>query len=104
MKKVKGANKVIADMENFTVESIYGLKTKQGLVTIGIHGKEMQYTILDAKKMAYIILEACEGAQTDEYLMEFFIEELKQPLDIAGAMLLQMRMMRKKNDPHFFEN
>lgn len=92
----------LKDLNNVYIGSIYGAKTKQGLIEIKIDDFHQQWTILDAKKIAYMILEACEAASTDEVLIEFF-KKMGFPQEQLGQMLFLLREHRGKVDPHFFE-
>jgi hypothetical protein len=55
-------------------------------------------SILDAKKIAYMILECCEGAATDEAVYNSF------PPDMAAAIIMTLRQNRGKQDARFFED
>lgn len=91
------------NLENFFVESIYGAKTKQGLVQIQWKDLKTQCTILDAKKIAYMILEAAEAAATDQALIGFF-EKMNFPMEALAVLLKEMRSMRGQQDPRYFED
>lgn len=93
-----------SDVYNFEVSSIYGAKTKQGIVVVNWNGKEEQLSILNAKKIAYMILEASEAAATDQALMKFLTETLSLPLEQAASALGLLRESRGKQDPRFFED
>lgn len=93
----------MTDDSTFHAESIYGAKTKQGIVQIVWGEFKTQCSILEAKKIAYIILEAAEAASTDQALIRFF-EKLNFPMEALGALLQEMRKMRGQQDPHFFED
>lgn len=88
---------------NFFCTSMYGAKRKQGMVQIQWDNLKTQLSILGAKKIAYTILEAAEGAATDEALMELF-SELKIPVEVLAALLKKMRDKRGSQDPRFFED
>ncbi len=88
---------------NFFVTSMYGAKRKQGMVQVQWNDLKVQMSILEAKKIAYMILEATEGAATDEALMGMF-SELELPMELLGALLQRMRAKRGSQDPRFFED
>lgn len=94
----------IGEYEVF-VSSMYGAKTKQGMVQIDIGGHKTQWTVLDARKVAHIILEAANGAETDEAVFEFF-SGLGGPDSLAmGAAVVQaIREKHNRNDQRIFDN
>ena len=96
------------DEVSFHVASLYGAKTKQGIVEIKWGSFEwgsfeIQLSILEAKKIAYMILEGAESAATDQALMEMG-DKLNMPLEIKGQLLMVLRDIRNKTDSHFFED
>lgn len=99
----------IKDLEGkedmFFVESIYGAKTRQGIVQIEWGGVKTQLSILDAKKIAYMILEACRFAQVDEAVFEFF-STLPGPdsMQLAALVIKGIREKQGRNDPRYFES
>ena len=91
------------EAKDFHVSSIYGAKTKQGIVVIEWEpGKKEQLSILDAKKIAYMILEAAEAASTDQALVRL-CERLNLPMEAWGMLMQELRKTRITNDTHFFE-
>lgn len=93
----------MSDDLNFKVNSIYGVKTKQGIVEIFWNGKEkMQVSILEAKRMAYMILEAAEAASTDQALVRL-CEKLNLPMEAWALLMQQLRDLRIETDTHFFD-
>lgn len=97
---------LIEDVEqNFFIESIYGFKTKQGIVQIDWDGKKIQLSILQAKKIAYMILEAAQGAALDEAVFEFFCSlPGDDSVAMAATILQAIRQKQGRNDPRFFED
>ncbi|CAB4151799.1 hypothetical protein UFOVP591_36 [uncultured Caudovirales phage] len=91
------------DEVSFHVASLYGAKTKQGIVEIKWGSFEIQLSILEAKKIAYMILEGAESAATDQALMEMG-DKLNMPLEVKGQLLMVLRDIRNKTDSHFFED
>lgn len=90
--------------ENFFIESIYGMKTKQGIVQIDWNGKKTQMSILDAKKIAYMILEAASAAALDEAVFEFFSKlPGEDSLALAATIIQGIREKQGRNDPRVFE-
>lgn len=85
------------------VSSLFGAKTKQGIVQIQLGEFETQLSILEAKKVAYMILEAAEAASTDEAIHNFF-EKLGMNREQCGAALMELRKLRNNSDPRFFED
>lgn len=90
--------------ENFFIESIYGMKTKQGIVQIDWNGKKTQMSILDAKKIAYMILEAASSAALDEAVFDFFSQlPGEDSLVMAATIIKCIREKQGRNDPRIFE-
>lgn len=87
----------------FFAESIFGAKTKQGIVQIQWGDFKIQLSILDAKKVAYMILECCEAAATDQALYHLF-EKMNLPIEILAMLLQEMRANRGQQDPRIFED
>lgn len=101
----KTKNLIDGAEQNFFVESIYGAKTKQGIVQIEWDGKKIQLSILEAKKIAYMILEATHGAALDEAVFGFFSTlPGDDSMALAATILQAIRQKQGRNDPRIFEN
>lgn len=90
---------------NFFCESIYGMKTKQGIVQIQWDDSKFQLSILQAKKVAHMILECANAAEVDAQIFEFF-SKLPGPdsMQLAALIIKEIRASRGKNDPRIFED
>ena len=89
-------------LKNVHIGTIYGAHTKQGIITFKYGSVDTQWSILEAKKLAYMILEAATAAETDAAIFQFF--EKSGGLELAVQLMQAMRDHRNKNDPRFFES
>jgi hypothetical protein len=80
------------------VESIFGAKTRQPLVTITLPGGQDRVTIHpdEARDLALNLLQAAEGALSDGFLMDFFTRELDLDLPQSAAMMVKFRGYRTR--------
>jgi hypothetical protein len=65
------------DPDILSVESIVSSKTGEGMVMIRWFTHISQLAIEDAREMAFTLLEACEFAKSDAFLVEFLKERIK---------------------------
>lgn len=92
---------------NVFVGSMYGAHTKKGMVQIQIDSFKVQWSILEARKVAHMILEAAQGAETDEAVFEFFNNmpgDKEQSLVMAAMIVQEIRKKHNRNDQRIFEN
>ncbi len=75
--------------------SMYGALNQKGLVEIKVHATEFMCTPSDAKRFALSILEAADGAQSDEFIVSFFHNIMKLPLPESASMLREFRKHRE---------
>lgn len=95
------------ELKNIHIGSLFGAKTKQGIVELIIDGHKTQLSILAAKKVGYMILEAAFYAQVDESVYGFFSKlpgEGKDSMILAATVLQAIRENQGRNDPRFFED
>lgn len=90
--------------QNFFVESIYGIKTKQGIVQIQWEDFKTQMSVLEAKKIAHMILEAAHFAMVDEAIFNFFNSlPGEDSMQLAAMVIKAIRDSQGRNDPRLFE-
>lgn len=69
--------------------SIYGARLKRGLVEIKVGGAVAMVRPSEGRAFALSVLEACEAAESDEFLMNWLAETVGLKGDGAKAALLQ---------------
>lgn len=92
-----------ADTYNLEFASIYGQRTKQGIVEMVIRIVDepdadpikIQMDIAKAKHVSDMLTTAIEAAISDGLLVRFLTEKIKLREDAAAAALLDFREMRQ---------
>lgn len=77
------------------VNSMYGHRTRRGLVKLEIGKAEWIFSPAEARRIARLLGEAAEGADTDEFLMEQFMGVVGLSERAAATMLREFRDARK---------
>lgn len=75
--------------------SIYGAKTKQGLVEMKVDDDSILLTKEKAREIRGLLDGAIEAAVTDELLMRFLIERIGMDERVAVHALRDFRIMRQ---------
>jgi hypothetical protein len=75
--------------------SIYGHRTKQGLVEMRVGAEETQMDITKAKEVLGLLAGAIEAAISDGLLVRFLVEKIGLPEEAAARALLDFREMRQ---------
>lgn len=57
--------------DDIYVASMYGHNTKQALVSLKVKDVAVQMLVEDARKLAHDLLDACEAAAQDGFVVEF---------------------------------
>jgi hypothetical protein len=82
--------------EMFSVEAMFGANERRGLVRIGYGITfDLQMSPLEARKIAFQILEAADAAETDEFVIAFLTTRVGVPLENAVPVLREFREMRE---------
>lgn len=81
--------------KHIEVGSIYGLKTRQGLVELTVDGATTQMDIPKAREVLEMLHGAIEAAISDELLVRFLSEKVGLTVEKAAAALLDFREMRQ---------
>ena len=76
--------------------SIYGVKTKKGLVELRLGDQNIQITPKEARDFACNILEASEAAQTDEFFIKFIQKLVGNDELNSKKLLLEFRRFRNE--------
>jgi len=77
------------------IASIYGVKTKQGLVELELGSEKIQMDISKAREVRAMLDGAIEAAVTDGLLMQYFTQKVNMDMEEAAAMLLEFRELRQ---------
>lgn len=85
-----------ADASAIWVEAILSGRTKKGLVNIRWGNMSAQLSVADARQHAFGILEAAEGAQTDEFIAEYFVTALGATPEMMAGFLQDFRAFRER--------
>lgn len=85
--------------DRIEITSIYGFRSRQGLVQISMGTFTAQLSVADAINHARRILEAANAAATDATLARFLMEKLDQPIEVVSALLGEFRAWREENEP-----
>ena len=97
----------MSELEDVFIESIYGAKTKQGIVQVQFGEFKQQWTILSARKIAHMILEAANKAELDETIFEFFQKFFAgkpEGMQMVAMLMQELRKNQGRNDPRIFED
>lgn len=81
-----------------SVTSIYGALNKAGLVQITIGDQSptvLQWSAEEARRIARLLMECAEGADTDEFLMGWLTKDGHMDQSTAAVMLREYRAYRK---------
>jgi hypothetical protein len=90
-----------ARLETLWAGSIYGMKTRRGLVELahqnekGEHTWRTQLRIEEARAFALSVLEAAEAAESDSVVVMFFMTRLGLELPQAAQVLNDFRQLRE---------
>lgn len=80
--------------EQIWCTTIFGYRTRRGLVEIGFRGVTIQVEPDDARAFAGNLLAAAEAAETDEYIHTFFKKVLGAEDDQVLGVLGEFRKWR----------
>lgn len=77
------------------VTTIYGARTKRGLVEIRLGETTAQLTVSKAREIRDMLTEGIEAAISDELMVRFLTEHVGIPIEQAAGALLAFREMRQ---------
>jgi hypothetical protein len=80
--------------EALWASSMFGHKSRKGLVQIFIRGQEVVMTPLEARTFALTVFEAADAAESDEFLMGFLAAKVGVPPDGQAEILNEFRQFR----------
>jgi hypothetical protein len=83
------------DME-VTVTSIFGAHSDQGLVKLVLGQDHVLMSPTKARQIAGFLLEAAEGAESDELFLRFFRDRVGLSREQVGALLGDFRRQREE--------
>lgn len=82
------------DEETIWITSLVSSRTKEGVVELNWGDKKAQLSPEEARKHALKILECADAAETDAFIVEFFVKRLGQEFDKALMILQDFRSFR----------
>jgi hypothetical protein len=84
------------ELDNVTVASGYGTKSKRGFVELTIDETLTQMDATKAREVGLMLLEAAEAATSDEVFVQLLVK-LGVPNDpqMTGQVLLDLRELRQ---------
>jgi hypothetical protein len=62
--------------QGVSITSLFGMRTQQGLVRVKIGPLDQQWSSAEARRVAYLLLEAAEGADYDQLFVTWAREKL----------------------------
>lgn len=80
--------------DTMAVSSIYGHRTREPLVVLNWREMSLQMTPEEGQALAANILQCCDAALSDAFLIEFLQDTLKLPLEHAGLVTKEFRKFR----------
>ena len=79
----------------FEVTTLYGARTKRGLVEITLGETKTQLTVGKAREIRDMLTEGIEAAISDELMMRFLVDHVGMPIEQAAGALMAFREMRQ---------
>lgn len=76
------------------VRSLYGAKTQRGIVELRIGDNTVQISPLKAREIADTLIECAEGAETDQFIVDFLTKTIGIDLERACILLTEFRKHR----------
>jgi hypothetical protein len=76
------------------VSSGFGLN-RGPFVTLGVHGREIQMSVEEARHHAMATLQAAEAAESDGMIVEFLLKRLGMTMEHGAAVLIELRKIRE---------
>jgi hypothetical protein len=80
--------------EEIHITSLVSSRTKEGVVQLNWGDKKAQFSAEEARKHALRIIECAEAAETDAFIVDFFVKELNQEFNHAVRILVEFRAFR----------
>lgn len=93
LNKTGGA--IVAELERWEVASLYGARTRKGLIELTINDRKIQIDLPKAREIVGMMQGAIEAAISDELLFKFLTERIGLDMDAAARALLDFREMRQ---------
>lgn len=78
------------------VHSGFGFHSRKGFVGLVIDEKMTQMSPTEARRIAHLLLECAEAAETDAFIFRFCLDTLKGDEETAAGMLALFRKARKE--------
>lgn len=85
----------MADTYTIEIASIFGAKTRRGLVELTINGEKIQLEKEKAREIVGMLQGAIEAAVSDELMVRFLTEKIGLSQDAAAAALVDFRELRQ---------
>jgi hypothetical protein len=79
------------------VDTIFGLRTKQGIVILDWQGMNLQLPPDRARQHALHILECAEASESDAFFYAFLMQTLEVTQGEANVMIQEFQLFRRKN-------
>lgn len=80
--------------QRVSITSLFGMRTKKGLVRIKIGSFDQQWESDEARRVGYMLLEAAEAADGDQLIYRWATQRLGVDEARAAQILADFRIMR----------
>jgi hypothetical protein len=78
------------------ITSLVSSRTKEGVVELNWGDKKAQFSPEEARKHALKILECADAAETDAFIVDFFVKRLGQKFEQSLRILQDFRAFREE--------
>lgn len=77
-----------------SISSLFGMRTKEGLVHIKVGPLDQQWSSHEARRVALMLLEAAEAADADTLLYRWATQHLGVTIEQVAEIMRDFRIMR----------